>query len=249
MRTEEIAKWFGIQYGTFRKNPNKYLEQLNNYCVYEKIYGGIIIKEIFVETYDKDLNIKIDKAYIKALNSHNNIISIIGTAEETNLSAYLLTKSRNFLFGKEARNKDENAKGLLGYREMLWVIKLKGANNYRKLTKEEEELFDNLIEQTYSKLDVKVIKAGALLLEYCAKQGLSAQEYKDISEKQGLNFFVSVINKFKKLTGFQLAPGTEHTLIQDFEEILSEKQLAYRNMLLEEIKKIKKEKNNVRERN
>lgn len=54
MKTAEVATWFNIQYGTFRKNPDKYYNILTGYCDFERVYGGIIVKEIYVDTYDKN---------------------------------------------------------------------------------------------------------------------------------------------------------------------------------------------------
>ena len=67
MRTEELAKWFGITYSTFRKYSKKYYEKLEDYCVYEKVYGAVIIKEIHLDTYDKDLDKKAQRLYLKEI--------------------------------------------------------------------------------------------------------------------------------------------------------------------------------------
>ena len=53
----EIAEWLGISYNnTYRKNPKKYIARLEEYCIFEIIRGGVIIKEIFIKVYDKNLS-------------------------------------------------------------------------------------------------------------------------------------------------------------------------------------------------
>ena len=56
MTSQEIAEWMGISYkGTYANNPKKYLIQLDNFCDFEKIYGGVIIKEIYQSVYEKNM--------------------------------------------------------------------------------------------------------------------------------------------------------------------------------------------------
>lgn len=241
MSGQELAQWFNIVYTTYKRNPSKYIAKLDDYCKYTPVRGGVIIEEIYIATYDKKINKKIDTIYVQALAKHQNIISVSGTEKETGVSSYLLTKSRNRLFGDQARNiENQNISGLLGYREIIWVIKLPGDNNYRRLLPEEDELFNSLIMQTYSNIKVDKIKASAVLLDYCVKEGLSAECYKNLLEQKGLNFFSRVIDTFKTLTSNQLVAGTLHTITQEFNEETNYGN--YRLLLLEEIDKIKKEK-------
>ena len=193
MTGQELAQWFNIVYTTYKRNPSKYIAKLDDYCKYTPVRGGAIIEEIYIATYDKKINKKIDTIY-----------------------------------------------GLLGYREIIWVIKLPGDNNYRRLLPEEDELFNSLITQTYSNIEVDKIKASAVLLDYCVKEGLSAECYKNLLEQKGLNFFSRVIDTFKSLTSNQLVAGTLHTITQEFCEETNYDN--YRLLLLEEIDKIKKEK-------
>ena len=49
MTTKELAKWFGISYGSFRVTKENKLEELKLYCEFEEVYGGVDIKEIYDE--------------------------------------------------------------------------------------------------------------------------------------------------------------------------------------------------------
>ena len=45
-----------------------------------------------------------------------------------------------------------------------------------------------------------MIKERSLLLNYCAENNLSAQDYLDLLTAHGLNFFSNVVKKFKEVT-------------------------------------------------
>ena len=66
MTSQEIAKWIGIKYSTYSNNIEKYLIQLDNFCDFEKIYGGVIIKEIYQSVYEKNIEEKYDKMYLES---------------------------------------------------------------------------------------------------------------------------------------------------------------------------------------
>lgn len=75
-------------------------------------------------------------------------------------------QERYFGNGYEKYDKPANI-GLLGQRTTIWAIKLEGTNNYRMLSAEEDELFDNLIKNVYGKLKGKQIKALKRLENDC----------------------------------------------------------------------------------
>lgn len=146
MTGQEIAKWMGITYATYRNNPKKYLERLDDFCDFEPVRGGALIKQIYIEKYQKDLLLKQTRIYLKALKEHNNYISLTGLEKTTGLSAYQSRKIRNKLFGDLPINIKPGAHGLMGFRERVWAIKL-GDNNYRLFSPEEEEIFNTLIKK------------------------------------------------------------------------------------------------------
>lgn len=209
MTSQEIANWMGVSYkGTYANNPKKYLAQLDNFCDYEKVYGGIVIKEIYQDTYDKNIEEKYDRMYLESLIKHNNLITVSGTAEEQEVSRYQMTKSRNRLFGDKPANINLANKGLLGQRTTIWAIKLEGINSYRMLTKEEDELFDALINKIYGNIKGEQVKALKLLEKECAKQNMTIAQFQEIRKEKGLDFFSEVIQKFKNITGYQLVSAT-----------------------------------------
>jgi hypothetical protein len=81
MSGRELAEWLGISYeGTYRKNPTRHLKKLEDYCEYEQVRGGAIIKKIYVEEYDKNLRTNNDKLYVKELKQCNYLASVSGMA-------------------------------------------------------------------------------------------------------------------------------------------------------------------------
>ena len=201
---QQIADWLGISHKTYRNNPNKQLAKLDPYCDFKRVWGGIIITKVYVKVYDKNLMVKVDKALLKEVHKKHGIISMTGTEEATGYSRHLLSKSRDNLFGKKPLNVDTDACGLLGTRKYIWAIKLEGSNNYRALLPEEDSLFNSLIGVT----DPNMIKERSLLLNYCAENNLSAQDYLDLLTAHGLNFFNNVVKKFKEVTALQLVHAT-----------------------------------------
>ena len=239
MTSQEIAEWMGISYkGTYDNNPKKYLIQLDNFCDFEKIYGGVIIKEIYQSVYEKNIEEKYDKMYLESLVKHNNLITVSGTAEEQKASRYQMTKSRNRLFGDKPANINLSNTGLLGQRTTIWAIKLEGANNYRELTKEENELFDTLINKVYGNVKGEQVKALKLLEKECAKQNMTVAEFQEIRKQKGLDFFGDVLCNFKNLTGYQLVSATQHEVMIFFDD--KEINEKYREKLLKIIDELKK---------
>lgn len=238
MTGQEIAQWLGIAYSTYKRNPTKYIKRLNDYCQYEQVRGGIIVKEIYISTYNKNLKAEQTEKFLLSLQTNNNIISLSGLEAETGVSYYHSRKIRDTLFGKEPTNINSAARGIIGTREVIWAIKL-GTNQYRKLTKEEDELFDILISQEYiGKLTPDVVKAQQLILDYCAKEGMSAEEYKNILTERNYNFFNDVIVKFRDITGYQIANPNEYAIGQEWcwDQDADEEYREFLSKMIREIK-------------
>lgn len=249
MTSRELAQWFGVSYSSYTHNISKYLKQLEWYCEFEKIYGGVIISNIHLTIYRKNYKEEAIKTYLTEYERTGGLMSMTGIEQTTNLSAYEATKVRDELFGnmntnqiekeheKEPDKRKKYQPGVLGDRERIWAIKL-GANDYRYFTKEEDELFDALIDQMYcGKLTPKIVREQQLILDSCIDSDMSAKEYKEILEKRKYNFFSEVIEKFKVLTGHQIGSPTKHNVVTDFEDDDNE----YRDHLIKLLQQIKEE--------
>ena len=219
MTGQEIAEWLGITYNTYKKNIKKHLDKLDGFCDFEQIYGGINVKEIYVSVYDKNLSKEIDTCYLREVKENKGLATVSGVAEKYGFSTYQVTKSRNRLFGELPLNFEEPhlKKGMFGYRNMIWAVKVIGG--YARLTLEEEELFNTLIRRDYSTLDVEKVKQEELILDYCVNHGLKAEVYKDLRRTAGLDFFAGVCQSFYRLTGGRrLVRVNEHEITVETEE-------------------------------
>lgn len=247
MSSKDVATWLGISYSTYRKNPDKYLGRLDGYAIFEKVYGGIEIKEIFIESYDKNLNKKTDLLFLKEVaTAQDNLSTLAGITRKyvnddlfANLKEssikYQFQKSRNKLFGSTPSDIAPNH-GIMGWRNVIWAIKLDDFNNYRLLTPEEETTLNHIIEFVYGHLDVKKVKRLALLDEYYENNNdMSKEEYISLKKTHGLNFFFEVILRFKELTGYQMAAVNKYEIINNFELTGADQQ--YKDILFAELDK------------
>lgn len=221
MTTKELATWFGVAYSTFRKNSAERFEKLEDYCEFERIYGGIIIKEIYVEEYDKNLNINDQKLVLEEIKScietqgglstingisrkytHNQTFSSLSTAKKR------ISKASLNLFGE---TKALTSHGIAGSREYLWAIKLDDYNHYRYMTEEEEKRFDEIICACYM-VEPARIKQAALLENQLKDKEIDIDEYFELKDRLGLNTFKDCIFKFKEETGYMIVKCTKHEI-------------------------------------
>lgn len=228
MRTEDLANWFNIKYGTFRKNPNKYLDILKYYCDYEKVYGGIIINEVYISEYVKNINVKDREKYLEeiklCIKNQDGLSTLSGmsrkllregyfTSEFT--GRYRLAKVGKELFGE---TKELISHGTEGSREYVWAIKVSDYNIYRSLTEQEEKIFDDIIIGCYGTQPEK-IKRIQLLEDQLRNKEIDSDEYFSQKDRYNLDTFKDCIFKFREETGQIIVRCTKHELTEykDFE--------------------------------
>ena len=228
MTSKELADWFNITYNTLRNRGNVYYDKLADYCVFERVYGGIEIKEIFISKYDKTLNLKDKKKYLEEIEAcvenQSGLSTISGMARKFEAEGYFesersgirrLTKVGKELFGETA---DLIGHGEVGTREYMWAIKINNFNRYRMFTEEEEKRFDEIIASCYSSNPEKIKKAS--LLEKTLRDGeIDVKDYFETKDRLGLNSFLDCIQKFKEETGLIVVRCTKHQIVEcrDFE--------------------------------
>ena len=47
IKSQDLANWFGMSYGSFRVNKQAKLEELRLYCDFVEVYGGVNILNIY----------------------------------------------------------------------------------------------------------------------------------------------------------------------------------------------------------
>lgn len=243
MSSKEMAQWFGIRYTTYKNDIDRYLDKLDVFADFEKVYGGVIIKEIYISVYDKNVNsLQTDLMFIKEIQECNEGLSTIsGMARKyekqlDNAQSSIrrqLTKSRDRLFGKT--NGLKSTQGVIGMREYVWAIKVSDYNEYRNLTPEENELFDALIKKVYGNVEPERAKGAAMLDKLFQNSDMSKEEYFYLKESNGFDFFHEVLSKFKDVTGQIITHATKYEINENYWSLSKEDQ-EYREMLLKEIK-------------
>ena len=235
MTSREIAEWFGISYSSYRRSKQKkeeLLEKLLFYCSYKSIYGGIIVKEIFVSEYNKNLNTDASKEYlIQVKEANSNLCTIAGMTRKLRieypdtwgkLSESAVIKSlRNAgiaLFGETNlplyREQEEKHSGPCGYREYCWAIKVNDFNKYRFLTEEENKIFDDLL-QSYNISSKDIALKEQVEKEYkrqLVKREITIEEYD--RKTSNIELFPQLLSKFKKETGLVLVHATRHEILE-----------------------------------
>lgn len=235
MTGKEIANWLNISYDyTYRRNPQKYLEKLKEYCDYEQIRGGAIISNIRIPIYCPNM-IQSDKDFYRkeierCVAEQEGIASTAGIArlnllkEENeeytfNQMYYRMKKVSQELFG-DLRQKDKDTpkrSGSIGTRKPIWAVKLSDENQYRKLKKDEAELLSQCFSDFYSSLSEEKIRKrseiDSLFFEHY--ENATVKEYKEELDRQGVNFVHQIIFRFLKETGLQVVSASEHTLFID----------------------------------
>lgn len=225
IKSEDLAKWFGISYNYYRRKPNKekLLEELKDYADYEEVYGGVEIKKIYIDIYNKR---KDDDMFVldQVKTSPNGLVSASGMARimkdgtSFDNKKRRMMKAMNRAFGslKEVREGNEvRAEGNYGYRDIVWAIKESPYNRYRYLTNEEDELFSKLIREFSKKEQEK--KAIAYTKMY--DEGLM-EDFEYVAKMSNLfSYYKAVIEKFREETGEILTQVSECMIYDKYKNI------------------------------
>lgn len=223
--SKELADWFGYSYSTYRKKKPELVKQLSKYCKYEEIYGGIIVKEIYVEEYVGDLELDIQEYLNQVrkypLNSISNIAEEISKLPRYEKLSDRQRKRRMTAAGKLGfgETKERDSRGIYGTRKYQWSIKLdKPAANgkpYRDLTAEEQQIFNEYTTAVFGK-NPEVIQNLKLLDDKFKHTDMTKEEY--LNHEARLAFdgtFQDVIFKFREETGLIIVRATDHDLDED----------------------------------
>ena len=236
--SSELADWFGIAYGTYRNQRKKKLEELKDFCDYEEVYGGVIIKEVYFDEYYKyqdDENRVLKVINDKYFNvdgqgiAYDELNSISGIAQV--LQKQYPKDYGNKIFGTIERRVSrvmkkcfgvitkENplAQGGIGVREYVWAVKLEGDNNYRYKTREEDELFKEIIKAAYAENAKERIEEEELLKDAMRErislgEEVSFADYENARRrgKYYVDFKSEVLDVFREKTSCLLVRVTRY---------------------------------------
>lgn len=202
MKKKELAAWFGITEKTFENKRKAYLSKLEPFAKFTEIRGGVMIEEIYIPTYVKNLDDDV-KLYLQEVQkAEDNITSVSGISEvlcakeEFNNTTFKTMEGRMRRAGIKAFGitKDEESRGIYGSREYVWAIKLYDTpNHYRYMTKEEEQRFDEIITSFYASSADRIKKAALLEEAFKSDETMTKEQYFEAKERLNLNVFTDVI--------------------------------------------------------
>lgn len=221
MSSREIAEWMGITYGTYKNSSQKRLEYLKNFAKFTPCYGGVIIEEIYLDTFVKDVS-EDDKVYVNEIKQCNEGLSSVAgmirklkleNKEYKDISEDTLyrrmSKAGNRTFGKTI---EKDSKGTHGNRHYVWAIRVDKYNHYRRMTEAEKVIYQQLLsEYCDDKKTQEQVEQDALVLDAFKNHEITAQEYAEY-KLYSCNFFTEVVGKFKEQTGYLLVRTTKHEL-------------------------------------
>ena len=226
MTSKQLAQWFGVLPSSYSHNIPNYLSRLEDYCKFEKVYGGVVISEIYIEEYDRGLKFKDEKMYLEEIKEcveiQDGLSTLSGmvrkmerdnpTQKSLKNTTRRMSKAGTKLFGDPTV---AGKPGKVGSREYIWAIKLNDYNGYRLMTEEEEKLFDDIISKCYT-LSPEKIKKKELLKDQLKQNEIDVQQYFELEELYGLNTFKDCIFKFKEQTGHMIVRCTKHELMESY---------------------------------
>lgn len=234
----ELADWFGIAYGTYRRQKKKRLEELKDFCDYDEVYGGVIIKEVYFDEYYKYQDD--ENRVLKVINDKYFNTDGQGTAYDELNSISGIAKVLQKQYPKDYGNKTfgtierrvsrvtkkcfgvitkENplAQGGIGVREYVWAVKLEGDNNYRYKTREEDELFKEIIKAAYAENAKERIEEEELLKDAMRErislgEEVSFADYENARRrgKYYVDFKSEVLDVFREKTSCLLVRATRY---------------------------------------
>lgn len=232
MKSQQLAQWFGVSYNTYRKDTKNRLEILKKYCKFEKVWGGIDIKQVYLDTYDKELTDKMINFLSDIIHNTNDGLSTFsGMTRKRFFDAGKNFTEKQFKkeyeevryygnkgFGtlkRENKGKDNISKGLLGTKSYVWAVRDGWYNQYRELTDQEWAIFKECAEQTKEDFNIVKIIQNNTLLE---KEEI---DYKTFAEENYLTAYDSSIyfkTIFEEKTGLPLDYVQKHKVDQKWIE-------------------------------
>ena len=196
MTSEELARWFGIAYGTYKNNRAKKLEELKNFADFDEIYGGIYITNIKEPTYNKNSQ-KIRELYQKGFEELRSPIDTVSNINNKIFEKYgkelttLSSPQSGYHYAIEVRNANYGIPfkevGKLGRCYYLWCkVERKNDNElyFVQLSPEEEQKKKILLKQFFGTDEEKDI-----LIAQMVDNGeiTEAEAYRLTREYRGLN--------------------------------------------------------------
>lgn len=219
MTTKELAEWFGMSYGAFRNAKKKKLEELQNFCFFEEVYGGIEITAIINPVYAKNSQ-QIREIYQQGF---EELKQPIDTVSHINTQIYekyydklptLSSAASGYHYAIEVRNanygipfKGNGSKGCCYY---LWckMEERDGEQFYIQFNEQEEAIKQGLLKKHFGTNEEKDL----LIAEMVSNGEISKEDAYDIMmEYRNLNGkgFMSFLKELEREIGAKVVKATK----------------------------------------
>ena len=219
MTTKELAEWFGMSYGAFRNAKKKKMEELENFCCYEEIYGGLEVTAIINPTYTKNSQ-KIREIYQQGFEELRQPIDTVSNINEKIYDKYhenlpsLSSAASGYHYAIEVRNANYGIPfkdvGSLGRCYYLWckVENCDGQDFYIQFNEEEEKIKKNLLKQYFGTDEEKDILIAQMV---DAGEITEAEAYRLTREYRGLNNkgFMGFLRELERQVGSKVVKATK----------------------------------------
>lgn len=231
MTSQELAKWFGISYGSYRsrKIKEQKLEELKYFADFEEIYGGVNILDIKIPVYSKKAQLKqelLQKVFLEEWEneSHNDINTCSNVArkiqqkygDELNLeTSSITTYSRNI------RKQDfgipfftDGKKGSCAYlwSKIILVDEKEGIYICEELTEEETKIKNELLLKYFSVKDASAIEKKIIIDEMVQTgeitKDIAYDLYKDVDQLNSIKF-QEYLSELKRRIGAPVMKTTQ----------------------------------------
>lgn len=222
MSSKQLAQWFGIAQKTYSNNIKKYLKKLKSYAGFTEVYGGVVINEIFCAEYSKssDKDSKVFNAEVdRCVKEQNGLLSLAGVARKlvasdkdyAGLQPDTIARRMSVVAKEDygdywcsLKGVAKDFAGAKGARERVWALKLSDYNDYRLMTKEEEQLWFQILEKWNSYKNGAQIAEERKLFRDLKKKNIDTEKFiYKMEELEVQHSFYDVIAEFTVLTGLR----------------------------------------------
>lgn len=212
--TEELASWFNTSKNNLSKHKKEYLKKLESYCLFESIYGGINIKEIYKSIYVKNPNYQIvleniDKVWDKSgLDTCSHVGEQIYKEHRAELTVQESTtithtaQARNQKWGKP-NSEEGGPEGRCDY----VLCRKNESGKPIWLNSDQERIKEKLLKKWFGDADEKTVIVQMMIDRGEIKEEEAWNMYSRIM-KLPRNYY-GFMKEFKDITGIQLIRGTQ----------------------------------------
>lgn len=235
MSSRELADWFGISYGYFRRKISQKLKVLSDYCTFERTTTGVKITSIFYDTYEGELSkqdIQTTVKYVKkqqkiqntdrpwltgammaqdlAEEGHPGYCNL--TIESGKNKACRALKQTYGTAGYYCADKADPTPGPYGKRYWVWATKDYAENQYLPLTEEDWEVFDKVFHLTNDAKDKERQRMETMIKQDYIEGKLTSNQFAEQIVKVQNVDFKHALKSFKDITGKVLVHCQEYEL-------------------------------------